>query len=61
MLFKRNKKKEEPVGIPAEEREKIGAKDTLALLISAFLVLVLPCILAVLVLALIVLLLFGVL
>ena len=61
MFFKGKKKKEEPKGIPMEEREKIGAKDTLALLISAFFVLVLPCVLVVLGLALIVLLLFGVL
>ena len=59
MFRRKEKKQKENVGLPMEEREKLGGKDIFALLLSAFLVLVLPCILVVLALGLLVLLLFG--
>ena len=58
MFWKKDKKLNENEGLPMEEREKLGAKDIFALLLSAFLVLVLPCILIVLALGLLLLLLF---
>ena len=61
MLFgkKTKDKSEEKKRIAELREEKLSAKDVFAMLFSAFFVIVLPCILIVLVLALIVMFMFG--
>lgn len=57
--LKKSTKKEEEAFAERMESEKPGFKDTLAMLLSAGLTIVLPCLLVLLVLAFLILLIFG--